>query len=125
MVGQTRHSLVVSIALGIGYAIAMIGVSVAFVNRMAGPMVALNRHARALKSGRFNSRVQLRGGGGVHAELAQHLNELAIALEGGQAGWVDRRAAQPLLWTGAPPFALLSKPFTAKSCREFLERALL
>lgn len=81
LVAQTQHYIVVSAALGLGFALAMIGASVAFVNRMVGPMIALNRHVRALKGGRYSSRVKLRGGGGVHAELAQHLNELAIELE--------------------------------------------
>ena len=65
-----------------GYALAMIGASVALVNRLLGPMIALNRHVRPLTEGRYSSRVKLRGAGGVHAQLAQHLNELAIELEG-------------------------------------------
>jgi hypothetical protein len=72
---------VVSGVLGIGYVLAMSAASVAFVKHLAGPMVVLNLHVRALKSGRYPSRVTLRGSGGVQAELAQHLNELAIALE--------------------------------------------
>jgi signal transduction histidine kinase len=81
LVKQTHDYVVASGVLGIGYVLAMFAASVAFVNHLAGLMVALNRHVRALKSGRYASRVTLRGSGGVHAELAQDLNELAVALE--------------------------------------------
>ncbi len=87
---QTDHYLVVSLALGLGYAFAMIAVCVSFVHRLTGPNVALIRHARALKGGDCSSRIELRGGDGVYTELARHLNELAVRLER------EERAAQRL-----------------------------
>jgi hypothetical protein len=82
LVAQTRNYVVVSSALLIGYALAMIGASIAFVHRVSGPLVAVRRHVHALKMGRYSSRVTLRGIGGLHSELACQLNELAVVLEG-------------------------------------------
>lgn len=81
LIEQTRHYTIVSSALAVGYALAVFGASVAFVHRIAGPTVALKRHARALVKGDYSSRVKLRGDATLHADLARHLNDLAAALQ--------------------------------------------
>lgn len=81
LVAQTRNYVVVSSTLVLGYALALTAASVAFVHRVAGPLVAVHRHIHALKMGRYTSRVRLRGAGGLHADLATQLNELAVTLE--------------------------------------------
>jgi len=78
---QTAHYIRVTTMLVAAYSLAVVGLSVAFVHRITGPIVALERHARALKSGKYSSRVALRSGREVHAELARQLNELATSLE--------------------------------------------
>lgn len=99
---QTAHYVVVSSALALGYMLALIAVCVSFVHRLTGPTVALERHARALKSGRFSSRVLLRGGDRVHRELARHLNDLAAQLEDLERR-MQRQAATPTeAGSGAP-----------------------
>lgn len=78
---QTTQYATVTVALLLGYALALVVICGAYVNRLAGPTVALERHVRALKTGEYRSRVRLRGGGSVHAALARQLNELADQLE--------------------------------------------
>ena len=82
VIAQTRIYTVVSSTLAVGYFLAIIGASVAFVHRVVGPLVALRRHVHELERGRYRSRVNLRGGGGgVLAEFADQLNDLAATLE--------------------------------------------
>lgn len=100
LVAQTRNFLVVSSALAIGYTLAMIGASIAFVHHVAGPLVAVHRHIHALRMGRYTSRVRLRGAGGLHAELANQLNELAVTLENKPKPLPPSR--RPLLQDGQP-----------------------
>lgn len=85
LIEQTRHYTVVSSALAVGYALALIGASVAFVHRLAGPTIALKRHAQALAEGDYSSRVTLRDGATLHADVARHLNDLAARLQAEQA----------------------------------------
>jgi HAMP domain-containing protein len=93
LIEQTQNYAVVSSVLALGYALAVVGASIAFVHWIAGPTVALKRHARALVEGDYSSRVTLRGSATVHADLARHLNDLATSLEREQAG----RAVKPLV----------------------------
>ncbi len=81
LVAQTHSYVVVTLALAVGYFFAMVGASIAFVHRVVGPLVALRRHVDELRRGRYASRVKLRRAGGLHADLAEQLNELAAALE--------------------------------------------
>jgi signal transduction histidine kinase len=79
---QATHYVRVTVIMVAAYTLAVVAISAAFIHRLTGPIVALERHARALKSGKYESRVALRSGGGSHAELARQLNELASTLEG-------------------------------------------
>lgn len=78
---QTVQYGSVTIALLLGYLLAVVGLSGASVHWLTGATVALERHVRALKSGDYSARVKLRDGDAVHAELAKQLNELAAQLE--------------------------------------------
>jgi signal transduction histidine kinase len=77
---QTHHYLRITSALAIGYALAVLAISVIFVNRMTGPVVALERHVIALKSGDYSSRIGLRSGRSIYSGVAHQLNELATRL---------------------------------------------
>jgi hypothetical protein len=78
---QTVQYGSVTIALVIGYLLALVGLSGASVHWLTGATVAMERQVRALKSGDYTARVKLREGDAVHAELAKQLNELAAKLE--------------------------------------------
>ncbi|MGH0032028.1 MAG: hypothetical protein ACQGVC_19730 [Myxococcota bacterium] len=78
---QTSQFATVTGALLLAYALALVAVCGAYVNRLTGPTVALERHVRALRQGEYRSRVRLRGGGELHAPLARLLNDLADQLE--------------------------------------------
>lgn len=80
-VAQTGLYLVVTVAIAVIYAAAMIGASIAFVSQIAGPLIAIRRHVRALKAGRYTSRIHLRAGTKLYGEIADSLNELAESLE--------------------------------------------
>ena len=90
---QTRHYVRVTTTLVLGYALAVLALSVVFVRRLVGPLVALERHAHALRSGDYRSRVGLRAGSQVYAGLASQLNELAQRLEQGARREEDGGAA--------------------------------
>ena len=81
---QTVQYGSVTIALLLGYLLAVVGLSGASVHWLTGATVALERQVRALKEGDYSSRVRLREGDAVHAELAKQLNELAAKLEAEQ-----------------------------------------
>lgn len=81
---QTRHYLNVSAALFAGLAIAVTAVSAAALHRLFGPLVAVERHVRALAAGNYAHRIRLRSGDGVWSEVARRLNELAQDLEQGR-----------------------------------------
>lgn len=85
ILGQARLYLNTSLALLAGYVLCMLAVTIAYVNRLIGPTVALERHLRALKRGEYHSRLSLRSGDHLYEELADHLNELASRLERGNA----------------------------------------
>jgi len=77
IVEQTTNYVVVSSALVVAYALAIAGLGVAYVHRVAGPTVELERHVRALRRGDTESRVRLRHGQSIHGGLAKELNSLA------------------------------------------------
>jgi hypothetical protein len=78
---QTRPYLNISFALIAGYVIAVLGVTIAYLHRVIGPIVALERHLRALQRGEYGSRISLRSNDHLYAEMADQLNELASRLE--------------------------------------------
>jgi hypothetical protein len=78
---QTVQYGSVTLALVIGYLLALVGLSGASVHWLTGATVAMERQVRALKEGDYGARVQLRQGDAVHAELAKQLNELAAQLQ--------------------------------------------
>ncbi len=82
--GQTRDFITISAAITVAYALLVLVVSVVYVHRMVGPMVAFRRHLEALKNGDYGSRVNLRKND-AFMELQDDLNELAeILAEGGK-----------------------------------------
>ena len=78
---QSRLYMQTSLALAGGYVVAMLLVTVAYLHRVVGPTIALERHVRALQRGEYGSRVALRSSDHLYAELADQLNELAARLE--------------------------------------------
>jgi hypothetical protein len=86
---QTARYLIVSATLLVGYALAVAGGCVAYLHRLIGPTVALERQVRALRRGDYAARVALRDGEDVFAKLARDLNDLAARLEtrGAGRGW--------------------------------------
>ncbi len=77
---QASAYLLASAAILVGYLIAVFAVCIAFMNRLLGPTVALERHVRALKLGDYDTRLKLRSGDHAYNEVARHLNELAERL---------------------------------------------
>ena len=77
---QTRQFMKVTSALAAGYALAVLAISMIFVQRIVGPLVAVERHVRALKAGNYSSRIELRGGASIFSDLALQLNDLAMKL---------------------------------------------
>lgn len=97
---QADSYLRVSVALLIGFALAVAAVCVAHVHRLLGPVTALERHTRALERGDYSNRIALRDGDTVYSELALRLNSLAERLEqmerdGSAAGAGQPRARSP------------------------------
>jgi hypothetical protein len=92
--GQTGYYLVTSLSLLLGFALAVVALCAAFVNRLAGPTVALERQVRALRFGDYSARVCLRDGDSVHLRLARQLNELAEGLQREQRDSVRRALAE-------------------------------
>jgi hypothetical protein len=85
VVEQTRPFVHASLALLGGYLFAMLGVTIAYLHRVIGPIVAIERHLRALQRGDYTSRVTLRSGDHLYADLGDQLNELASRLETSRA----------------------------------------
>lgn len=85
IVEQTTPFLKSTLALLGGYVIAMLGVTIAYLHRVVGPMVAIERHLRALQRGDYASRVMLRSSDHLYADVADQLNELASRLETSRA----------------------------------------
>jgi hypothetical protein len=71
-----------SLVLGVGYVVAVLGVAVGYVHRMLGPIVAFERHLRALLRGDYTSRLSLRSSDYLYRQMADQLNDLANRLEG-------------------------------------------
>jgi methyl-accepting chemotaxis protein len=78
---QTRHYIRVTSTLATAYALAVLALSMVFVRKMIGPVVAIERHARALKSGDYSSRIGMRTGRSIYSALALQLNDLATRLD--------------------------------------------
>ena len=77
---RTWDFFYLSASLAMAYALAAVGVSVVYLHRLVGPMVAFRRHLEALKNGDYSSRVQLRRKDAFE-DVAEDLNELAQILE--------------------------------------------
>lgn len=92
--GQSGYFIITTSSLLLGYALAVVGVCAAFVHRLTGPTVALERQVRALKFGDYAARVSLRDGDSVHARLAHQLNALAEELQSEQRESVRRALAE-------------------------------
>ena len=75
-----RDFATVASAATLAYVLVVLLVSVVYMKRLVGPVVAFHRHVEALKNGDYHSRVQLRDKD-CFEDLAQDLNELAGLLE--------------------------------------------
>jgi methyl-accepting chemotaxis protein len=78
---QTYFYLNISSVLLVGYVVAVLAVTVAYVHRLIGPVVAFDRHLRSLQRGDYTSRVAVRQGDHIYASMADQLNDLAERLE--------------------------------------------
>ena len=78
---QTHHYARVTLVLLAAYGIAVVALTIAYLNRLLGPTVAIERHVRALEMGNYRSRIELRGDDAVYHELAGRLNRLAQQLD--------------------------------------------
>ena len=77
---QTAAFLGVSLLLLAAYGLVVLGVCVAYLRRVVGPIVAFRRQIHALRRGDYSARNSLRRDGPFE-DLAQDLNDLAQALE--------------------------------------------
>jgi methyl-accepting chemotaxis protein len=78
---QTQLYLNTSSVLLVGYVVVVLAVTIGYVHRLIGPIVAFERHLRALQRGDYTSRVSLRRSDHVYADMADQLNDLAERLE--------------------------------------------
>lgn len=85
IVEQTQPFLKTTSALLGGYVLTVLGVTIAYLHRVVGPIVAIERHLRALQRGEYAARVTVRSGDHLYAEVADQLNELASRLETSRA----------------------------------------
>jgi hypothetical protein len=69
-----------SLALLGGYVFVVLVMTTAYVHRLVGPLVAIERHLRALNHGNTHSRLSLRRGDGLYVDLAQQLDLLTAKL---------------------------------------------
>lgn len=77
---QTMAFLGVSFVLLLAYGCAMVGICVAYLRRVVGPIVAFRRQVFALRRGNYSARNSMRDGD-PFADLGRDLNDLAQALE--------------------------------------------
>jgi hypothetical protein len=78
---QTQDYLETSLLLLGGFAFCVLFVSIGYVHRLLGPIVAFERFLRALRSGDYAARIALRGDDHLYTELASELNHLAAQLQ--------------------------------------------
>jgi hypothetical protein len=78
---QTQDYLHTSLALLAGFAFSVLVVSIGYVHRLLGPIVAFERCLRALRSGDYAARIAVRSDDYLYAELASQLNHLAAQLQ--------------------------------------------
>jgi nitrate/nitrite-specific signal transduction histidine kinase len=75
------HGVVVWLVLAlVVYFLVTVAISIFFTHRLIGPTYAFRRHIRDLSRGNYKSRVNLRKGDAFQ-EVADDLNDLAVALE--------------------------------------------
>jgi len=85
IVEQTQPFLKTTSALLGGYVLTVLGVTIAYLHRVVGPIVAIERHLRALQRGEYSARVTVRSSDHLYTEVAEQLNELASRLETSRA----------------------------------------
>lgn len=78
---QTKNYVGVSLVLLVGYSLTVLAVTIAYLHRLLGPTVALERHVRALERGDYTSRMTVRENEMLYRDMAGRLNRLAIRLE--------------------------------------------
>jgi len=78
---QTGAFMGVSFVMLLAYALVVLGVCVAYLRRVVGPIVAFRRQIEALRRGDYAARNTLRRGDPFE-DLGKDLNDLAQALEG-------------------------------------------
>jgi hypothetical protein len=85
IVEQTQPFLKTTFVLLGGYVLTVLGVTIGYLHRVVGPIVAIERHLRALQRGDYTSRCSVRSSDRLYAEVADQLNELASRLETSRA----------------------------------------
>jgi signal transduction histidine kinase len=83
---QSRDYLIVSGAIAASYILLVLGICVAYVRQLIGPITALRRHVEALKNGDYSARVGLRKTDIAYLPLGQDLDDLARVLELSEKG---------------------------------------
>ena len=78
---QTKDYLHTSLALLAGFAFCVLIVSIGYVHRLLGPIVAFERCLRALRSGDYTARIAVRSNDRLYGELADQINRLAAQLQ--------------------------------------------
>lgn len=76
---QSRDFMVVSMAIGGAYVVAVLIACLAHGHRLLGPVSAIRRQIEGMKNGDYVSRLELRTGD-PFSEVADDLNELATLL---------------------------------------------
>ena len=78
---QTHSYMNISLVLLAGYVLVVLAVTIGYLHRLIGPTVAVERQLRAMLRGDYTSRLTLRSGDDLYADLANHLNDLTNRLE--------------------------------------------
>ncbi len=81
---QTKNYVGVSLVLLVGYSLTVLALTIAYMQRLLGPTVAMERHVRALERGDYTSRMTIREDEMLYREVAGRLNRLATRLQDGE-----------------------------------------
>jgi len=78
---QTRVYMNISLLLLLGYVLTVLAVVIAYLHRLIGPTIAVERQLRSMLRGDYSARLSLRHDDELYTDLADHINELASRLE--------------------------------------------
>jgi hypothetical protein len=91
---QTQDFSVVGAAILGGFALTLLGFSIAYTHTLLGPTVPLRRQVQSMKDGNYRMRNKLRKTDAAHQGLADDLNELASTLQSAQKGAPSSQGAE-------------------------------